>query len=184
MDCLFLLLVFIRVWLGVILFTLFLFMFCCSSLIEYLSGREIWFSLLSAFLLLIIGQVLFRFFLTSRINESLRRHPEKNNSVGFLSIIRLSKRRVILTTRLKTEMCKIVPMLNFPIPAKGKQFRTFLGRVNWMALFIENLAEMKVPLKDLLRKTVRWSWEGGGSRKPLLRYAFCFDKHLYWDCQI
>ena len=58
---------------------------------------------------------------------------------------------------LKTEMCKIVPILNFPIPAKRKQFQTFLGRVNLMALFIKNLAEIKVPLYDLLRKNVRWS---------------------------
>ena len=31
---------------------------------------------------------------------------------------------------LKTEMCKIVPVLNFPIPAKQKKFGTFLSRIN------------------------------------------------------
>ena len=43
---------------------------------------------------------------------------------------------------LKTEMCKILPILNFVISAKRKQFRTFWGRVNWMALFIKNLTEI------------------------------------------
>ena len=51
---------------------------------------------------------------------------------------------------LKTEMCKIVPILNFPILAKRKQFQTFLGQINWLALFIKNPAEIKVPLTDLI----------------------------------
>lgn len=91
---------------------------------------------------------------------------------------------VVYKNECKTERCKIVPILNFPIPAKRKQFRIFLGRVNWLALFIKKPAEIKVPLHDLLRKTVRWSWEGGGSRKPLIRYAFCFGKHPYWNHRI
>ena len=69
-------------------------------------------------------------------------------------------------------MCKIVPILNFPIPAKRKQFRTFLGQINWLALFIKNLPEIKVPLTDLIRKTVRWSWEGGRQQKAIYTLFF------------
>ena len=74
--------------------------------------------------------------------------------------------------KLKTEVCKIVPILNFPIPAKRKQFRTFLGQINWLALFITNLAQIKVPLTDLIRKTVRWSWEGGRQQKAVDTLCF------------
>ena len=74
---------------------------------------------------------------------------------------------------LKTEMSKIVPILNFPTPAKRKQFRNFLGWVNWQAWFIKNIAEIKAPSDHLLKKNVPWSWEGGDSRKTAISYAFC-----------
>ena len=68
--------------------------------------------------------------------------------------------------QLKTEMSKIVPILNFPTPAKRKQFRIFLGRVNWQAWFIKNIAEIKATsLKRMFLGL------GRGEAAESLRYA-------------
>ena len=59
---------------------------------------------------------------------------------------------------LRPDSDKIAPVVNYPAPTNIKQLRRFLGMVNWYARFIENDAEIKVPLLKLLRKDEPWEW--------------------------
>lgn len=47
---------------------------------------------------------------------------------------------------------------NFPAPKGITELRRFLGMVNHVAKFIQNLAEVTKPLRDLLKKESDWIW--------------------------
>ena len=59
---------------------------------------------------------------------------------------------------LRTDEEKIRPILEYPPPTNLKQLRRFLGMIGWYARFIANLAKIKVPLTNLMKKDVRWQW--------------------------
>ena len=49
-------------------------------------------------------------------------------------------------------------MLNYPTPRNVSDVRTFLGMAGWYARFIENYAEMKLPINKLKFKGQKWEW--------------------------
>lgn len=65
---------------------------------------------------------------------------------------------VISTEGISMEKSKLEAIKNFPRPQTVKQVRSFLGTVNYYARFIPKMAEILVPLYDLLKKQVRFKW--------------------------
>ena len=59
---------------------------------------------------------------------------------------------------LRADTSKIEPILNYPAPKNVKELRRFLGMVGWYARFIDHLAELKLPLVQLLRKDIKFEW--------------------------
>jgi hypothetical protein len=63
---------------------------------------------------------------------------------------------------------KIAGIKNWPIPAKVKDVRSFLGFCNFYRPFIRGFAHLACPLNELMRKDTEWSWE--------TRHQNAFDK--------
>ena len=59
---------------------------------------------------------------------------------------------------LRPDKEKIRPGLEYPAPTNVKELRRFLGMVGWYSRFINNVAELKIPLVKLLHKDIKWSW--------------------------
>ena len=53
---------------------------------------------------------------------------------------------------------RIQPIVEYPAPTNIKQLRRFLGMIGWYSRFINNIAELKLPLGKLLHKDVQWEW--------------------------
>ena len=53
----------------------------------------------------------------------------------------------------------IAAIQNFTEPANKKEVRSFLGLVNYLGIFINNLATMTAPLRNLIREDTKWKWE-------------------------
>ena len=59
---------------------------------------------------------------------------------------------------LRPDLEKVKPVLLYPKPTNLKELRSFLGMVGWYARFIQNAAELKIPLCRLLRKNEPFVW--------------------------
>lgn len=53
---------------------------------------------------------------------------------------------------------KIESIVKMPIPANVKELQRFLGMVNYLGPFIENLSAKNRNLRELLRNDVQWHW--------------------------
>ena len=51
---------------------------------------------------------------------------------------------------------RIAPVLNYLTPRNVSDVRTFLDMAGWYARFIENYAEMKLPINKLTFKGQKW----------------------------
>jgi hypothetical protein len=63
---------------------------------------------------------------------------------------------------------KITGTKNWPIPAKVKDVRSFLGFCNFYRPFIQGFVHLARPLNELTRKDTEWTWE--------MRHQKVFDK--------
>ena len=59
---------------------------------------------------------------------------------------------------LRPDKEKIRPVLEYTAPTNVKELRRFLGMVGWYSRFINNVAELKIPLLKLLYTEIKWSW--------------------------
>ena len=53
---------------------------------------------------------------------------------------------------------------NFPVPGRVKDVRAWLGLTGFYRKFVANYPDITKPLPKLLRKDVRFEWEGGAAR--------------------
>ena len=58
--------------------------------------------------------------------------------------------------RLRPDLDKVAPGLNYPKPRNVSDIRQFLGMAGWYARFIKNYAEMKLPINKLTFKGQKW----------------------------
>ena len=60
---------------------------------------------------------------------------------------------------LKPDEEKIKAIKEMPVPDDPKALQRFLGMVNYLHKFIENYSEKTAPLRQLLNKDTKWSWD-------------------------
>ena len=65
---------------------------------------------------------------------------------------------IISEQGIEIDPSKTEAISNFPPPKEISELRRFLGMVNHVAKFIQNLAELTKPLRDLLKKEIDWIW--------------------------
>ena len=66
---------------------------------------------------------------------------------------------VISGKGIKPAEGKVKAVKNFSEPRNVKEVASFLGLVNYLHFFINNLATLSAPLRRLLRKDVKWEWK-------------------------
>ena len=59
---------------------------------------------------------------------------------------------------LRPEPDGVAPVLNYSTTRNVTDVRQFLGMAGWYARFIENHAEMKLPINKLTYKGQKWEW--------------------------
>lgn len=62
---------------------------------------------------------------------------------------------------MKPDVEKIRAILDMPTPKNVAELQRFLGMVNYLGGFIENLAAKNRNLRGLLKKEVDWHWNEG-----------------------
>ena len=65
---------------------------------------------------------------------------------------------IISAQGIEIDPKKTEAISNFPAPKGISELRRFLGMVNHVAKFVQNLAEITKPLRDLLKKENDWVW--------------------------
>ncbi|XP_057770708.1 uncharacterized protein LOC130990498 [Salvia miltiorrhiza] len=73
------------------------------------------------------------------------------NSITFLGY-------VIGQWQIKMDRKKVQAVLDWPVPSKVAEMRSFLGLANYYRRFIEGYSKIANPLTDLLKKDVVWKW--------------------------
>lgn len=53
---------------------------------------------------------------------------------------------------------KIASILQMPVPTNVQELQRFLGMVNYLGQFIENLSAKNKHLRDLLKNDTLWQW--------------------------
>ena len=53
---------------------------------------------------------------------------------------------------------KVGPVVNYPVPRNIQQLRRFLGMASWYRRFVGNFSSIIAPLRQLLKKGVKWRW--------------------------
>lgn len=66
----------------------------------------------------------------------------------------------ISSTGMRPGIAKIRSVSDFPRPENVHTVRQFLGLVSYFRKFIQGFAELASPLTKLLKKDVKWEWEG------------------------
>lgn len=59
---------------------------------------------------------------------------------------------------IKTCPDRIKAITEFPQPTNVKELQRFLGMVNYVGKFVQNLATITEPLRELLEKKIAWHW--------------------------
>jgi len=67
---------------------------------------------------------------------------------------------------------KVKAITNLPSPKCKKDLQRFLGMINYLSLYIPNLAAESTILRDLLKKNSLWQWDENYEK------AFCHLKNL------
>jgi hypothetical protein len=57
-----------------------------------------------------------------------------------------------------TDPEKVAAIQQMPAPTNVPELRRFLGLVNHQAKYLQNLAELTAPLRELLKKEIQWTW--------------------------
>jgi len=65
---------------------------------------------------------------------------------------------VVDASGLHTDSDKVQAISDYPAPTTVRQLRRFLGMIGWYGRFLKDFARDKVPLCQLLKKDVPWSW--------------------------
>ena len=53
---------------------------------------------------------------------------------------------------------RVSAILDLPLPTHNKELKIFLVRINFVRIFIPNIAELLMPLTAMLRKGMTFSW--------------------------
>ena len=88
------------------------------------------------------------------IDAGLSIYPDKCN-FGCSEVVYLGF--ILNANGLHPDKEKISPVLKYPVPINVKELRRFLGMVGWYSRFINNVAELKIPLVKL-HKDMKLSW--------------------------
>ena len=59
---------------------------------------------------------------------------------------------------IMVDLSKIEAVKNWPRPASDSEVRSFLGLASYYRRFVEGFSKIAVPLTELTRKSVRFSW--------------------------
>ena len=65
---------------------------------------------------------------------------------------------VISEEGLKADPKKIEAITDYPRPTSVQELQRFLGMVNYLGQFVNNLSVLEAPLRELLRKDVEFQW--------------------------
>lgn len=66
--------------------------------------------------------------------------------------------QIIENGTMKPDESRIEAILNYTAPKDKKDLQRFLGLINYLRDYIENLAELSQPLRDLLKKSNEFVW--------------------------
>ena len=59
---------------------------------------------------------------------------------------------------IRMDKGKVQAIIEWPIPSKVNELRSFLGLANYYRRFIKGYSKMVSPLTDLLKKDNQWDW--------------------------
>ena len=59
---------------------------------------------------------------------------------------------------VRPDPAKVKAIVQMSVPSNGQEVRQFRGMVNYIGMFIPNLATMMKPINVLLKKDVQWLW--------------------------
>ena len=60
---------------------------------------------------------------------------------------------------MKADGKKLQAINDTPIPQTVSELRSFLGLVNYVSRFIRDFATIAAPLRDLTKKSTKWTWK-------------------------
>lgn len=113
------------------------------------------------------------------VKEVLKRLRE-NNLFANLEKCEFEKQEVtflgyhISTTGVSTDPAKVQAIRDWPTPTNMKQVQRFLGFANFYRTFIDNFADLAVPLNNLTRKDTPFHWSAeADSAFHNIKLAFC-----------
>lgn len=100
--------------------------------------------------------------------EKLLEKARAHNVKFKIDKLQLAKSKIqflghtISESGIEIDNSKIEAVQNMNKPTNLKELQKFLGMINFLSKFIENVAEITAPLRSLLRKGSVWSWEDNG----------------------
>jgi hypothetical protein len=60
---------------------------------------------------------------------------------------------------MKADPEKVDAITNLPPPKNTTQLRQFLGMINYLGRYVENLASVLKPISELLQDSMTWTWD-------------------------
>lgn len=101
--------------------------------------------------------------LNERVAKVLNRLKEYNVTLNEEKCIFAAKELVFLGHKLLANgitptQDKVIAVKKFLKPSSVEEVRSFLGLLNFVGKFIQNLAELTDPLRQLMKKEVKFEW--------------------------
>jgi hypothetical protein len=94
------------------------------------------------------------------VMDRLRRHNVTLNDKCVFSVPEIKWAGYVISgAGVQPDPDRVRAVLNMPPPNNVTEVRCFLGMVNQMAKFANNLAQQSAPIRDLLRKDRVWTWD-------------------------
>lgn len=94
------------------------------------------------------------------VMDRLRRHNVTLNDKCVFSVPEIKWAGYVISgSGVQPDPDRVRAIVNMPPPTNVSEVRCFLGMVNQLAKFANNLAEQSAPIRDLLRKDRVWTWD-------------------------
>jgi hypothetical protein len=94
------------------------------------------------------------------VMERLRRHNVTLNDKCIFSVPEIKWAGYIISgSGVQPDPDRVRAVVNMSPPKNVTEVRCFLGMVNQLAKFANNLAQQSAPIRDLLRKDRVWTWD-------------------------
>ena len=118
-------------------------------------------------------EILFERIYLERVTENFEKVNFCRKEMHFLG-------HILTAEGIKIDPDKVEAIHRFPAPRNVKQLKGFLGLINFCSKFTNELAHETVPLFNMTKKEIKWSW-GDEIREVFKRVKelFCLEAILY-----